>query len=437
MKFRVLCLVLLGLFIVQPGLATAGGDSKTGTAFEDFGDIFQIALPAGAAISTLFAGNGEGGMWDKQGSKQFVYSFGTAWSTTYLLKASVQKMRPGEGARSSFPSGHTMGAFSGASFLGARYGWKYGLPAYTLAALTGASRVYSTWHYADDVVAGASISMLSTWLYTTPHSSLFQAMPTYDENGVGITVKLNGPGRDRAVDPDQPAYLPMIDRSARYSFAFGPALLIRNEIQSPSGGTRFDLSDFEKRDDPTTTALAMFDWFVSERWTLRLFYSPFESQDNGTFSEPVDFAGQTFPADTNINSAWRLHDIRARASYHWLRGNRFNLNLGLGLIGQHHYIRLESPDVASRVEDLVILPFGHLKMSYTLYKSWSLAGELGWMDYKDDSMFNGAIFAQWQIDPRWEMIAGYQFYNRDVRTEKLANNVSYDLLMVGFGHSWK
>jgi len=434
---RPLALLILMAVMANPLSSFASGDSEDG--FEQFGDIMQFVLPIGAAVSTVVAGDGQGSMWDKEGTKQYAYSFGTAWASTYLLKISVQKMRPNQGARASFPSGHTMAAFSGASFFGARYGWKYGLPAYTLATLTGVSRVYSSWHYADDVVAGASISMLSTWLYTTPHHSRLQVRPTYGADGVGVAVAINGPGRGRSeMAEDQLDYLPMEDRRFQYGFQFGPALLIRNEISSPSdGGTQFDLNDFEKRDDPTTTAAVGFDWFAGDRWTLQFFYSPFESQDNGQFSETVDFAGETFPAETDIQSAWRLHDMRARASFHWRRGEKFNLGIGAGVIGQHHYIRLTAPDVESRVDDLVILPYAHVRASYTLFKRWSLVADVDWMEFQSDKMLNGAAGVLWQVDPRWQILAGYQFYDRDIQTDTLANRVSYDMLILGFAHSWK
>jgi hypothetical protein len=433
---RQLFLIAMSLILLFPAPASAGGESEDG--FQKFGDIMQILLPAGAGLSTFLAGDGEGSMWDREGTKQYAKAFGTAWGTTYVLKASVQKMRPDGGARSSFPSGHTMGAFSGASFFGARYGWKWGVPAYTLATLTGVSRVTSSWHFADDVVAGASISMLSTWLYTTPHHSRIQARPTLDSDGVGIAVTINGPGSERTVDDDQPDYLPMSNRRFRYGFTFGPALLIRNEVSSPAdGGTTFDLESFEKRDDPTTTALAAFDWFISDRWTLNFFYGPFESQDNGQFSEPVDFAGDTFPADTPIESAWRLHDLRARGTFDWIRGERFGLAIGAGVIGQHPYIRLTAPGIESKVDDAVILPYVHAQASYSFFRRWSLSAGVAWMEFQSDRMLNGTALVSCQIDPRWEMVAGYQFYDREIDNSELRNRVSYDLLMLGFAHSWR
>jgi membrane-associated phospholipid phosphatase len=68
----------------------------------------------------------------------------------------------------SFPSGHTSTAFAVASALTAEAGqWRPGSRyivggvTYTLATMTGASRIYNERHWASDVVAGAAIGTLT------------------------------------------------------------------------------------------------------------------------------------------------------------------------------------------------------------------------------------------------------------------------------------
>ncbi len=73
-----------------------------------------------------------------------------------------------DGARQSFPSGHTTAAFAFASAMhhelrhtqSARARWV--VPAlYTAAALTGLSRMHADKHWASDVVMGAGVGMVS------------------------------------------------------------------------------------------------------------------------------------------------------------------------------------------------------------------------------------------------------------------------------------
>jgi len=137
----------------------------TGVLAEDetqtlIGDGLQIALPAAALTMTVM-------LEDAGGRAQFATGFAAAMGLTYALKLSVDKERP-NGGDMSFPSGHAAAAFNGASFIQRRYGWACGLPAYTAAAFVGYSRIQSEDHYLEDVLAGAFIGALGTYVFTRP-----------------------------------------------------------------------------------------------------------------------------------------------------------------------------------------------------------------------------------------------------------------------------
>lgn len=83
------------------------------------------------------------------------------------LKYSVRRPRPDGSARNSFPSGHTATAFMTAAMLHKEYGWRsqwFSIGGYTVAALTGVSRVLNNRHWVTDVMAGAAIGISSVHL---------------------------------------------------------------------------------------------------------------------------------------------------------------------------------------------------------------------------------------------------------------------------------
>lgn len=129
-------------------------------AFESYGDITQIALPAGAALYTLHKK-------DYTGTLQLGEAFVLAQGATLLLKNTVKEKRP-DGGDQSFPSGHTMAAFTGAAFLDQRYDIKGKYWFYGAAALVGISRVTSERHWTHDLLAGALIGIASNKLLVKP-----------------------------------------------------------------------------------------------------------------------------------------------------------------------------------------------------------------------------------------------------------------------------
>lgn len=129
------------------------------------GDILQMAIPAVALGSTF--------IWKDDNTKptwQFIKAYGSSVILEQALKHIVQKPRPDGSNNLSFPSGHTTSAFSGASFIQRRYGWKYGVPSYLLASFVGYSRIQAKKHDGWDVLAGATIGIGTSYLFTKPYS---------------------------------------------------------------------------------------------------------------------------------------------------------------------------------------------------------------------------------------------------------------------------
>lgn len=131
---------------------------------EEFNDSEKLALaiPLSALVYSAY-------IKDYEGMAQLGYTFFSVLHVTELVKYTSSKPRPGDHDDDSFPSGHTSTAFSGASFWQMRYGWKIGIPMYTVAALVGYSRVNVKAHRWIEVFAGAALGYVGGLIFTTPY----------------------------------------------------------------------------------------------------------------------------------------------------------------------------------------------------------------------------------------------------------------------------
>ena len=119
---------------------------------ETAGDILAYLMPATTHGATFY-------LHDEEGRWQFSKAFVSSFAVTLGLKYSIDKERPDGSDNHSFPSGHSTVAFQSAHFIGKRYGWHYGVPAYAAAAFVGYSRVHAKKHFNSDVLAGAAIGI--------------------------------------------------------------------------------------------------------------------------------------------------------------------------------------------------------------------------------------------------------------------------------------
>ena len=115
----------------------------------------------GAVVAVLFA---TGRAVDAPRYRAMTYDLVQAFlinaGYTTLLKEVVHRERPNGEDDLSFPSGHASNAFALAAVAERHYGWKAGVPAYTLASLVAVSRLQRNKHYLSDVMAGATLGYI-------------------------------------------------------------------------------------------------------------------------------------------------------------------------------------------------------------------------------------------------------------------------------------
>jgi len=139
------------------------------TSSETLSDVTLYGLLGGSLLSgAIFPGTGRN-TWDElftQGE-----GFGATAITTSTIKEFTHRSRPftGGGSQKSFPSGHTSASFCAATLIERNSGIEAGIPAYAVATLCGYARVSAARHYPSDVLAGASIGILSARIFDSLH----------------------------------------------------------------------------------------------------------------------------------------------------------------------------------------------------------------------------------------------------------------------------
>jgi membrane-associated phospholipid phosphatase len=144
------------------------GSGLLGTA----GDVTDAAfgLPLLGASSLLWLGgeladHGETAETGQMLTEGLVITYGI----TGGLKLLSGRERPDGSDGFSFPSLHTSGTFCAATVLWDRYGAGAGIPAGVIAAFTGLSRVDLGEHFPSDVVAGATIGIVTGLAVSRAH----------------------------------------------------------------------------------------------------------------------------------------------------------------------------------------------------------------------------------------------------------------------------
>ncbi|MFH1757811.1 MAG: phosphatase PAP2 family protein [Pseudomonadota bacterium] len=394
------------------------------------GDILQIVLPAAAGVATLFEK-------DWEGTKQFTKSLGTALATTYAMKITFRKLGPGESDKYSFPSGHTTSAFSGASFIHTRYGYLWGIPAYLAAAFVGYSRVQADAHFLDDVIAGASIAMLSNWYWATPYSPQVALTPMAVKDGYGVQLNVLDTPLTNPAARSEPGVVSY--PRWRFEFSLRRAYLSENKVTAPSDtGTQFSLDHFDKIDDPTTTAAVGLGISLDDRHEVNLRFAPFESQDHGYFNTPVLFQSTVFPTDTEIRSSYRLYETRIQYDYNLNPSGPWMGKVGGALSGKWATVKLQMKNgpLAAEVQKWVVLPLLHLLGGYQLTPKLLITADANWIRMAANRHFDGGISLRYQLNRHWDVGGGYRFYSTKFDAGAIENEVTYNIAFFSMGYTF-
>ncbi|MDX1938365.1 MAG: phosphatase PAP2 family protein [Flavihumibacter sp.] len=148
--------------------------NEVATIIEPTGTYYPMFLMAGMYVTSKLTKNKKLEHASLAAGKSFAVSMLFNVSTKALVRRqrpaytnnSFSYKAPFTGGRqfTSFPSGHTSAAFSVATALALEYKHTKWVPivSYTLAGLTGLSRIYQNRHWASDVLVGAAMSHFIT-----------------------------------------------------------------------------------------------------------------------------------------------------------------------------------------------------------------------------------------------------------------------------------
>lgn len=164
-KYLPLCLMMVSLALPATPVAAGNGPAIVAT------DILTAVVPLTGLVVAYFTD-------DSEGQKQWLRNTGVNQVLVSALRLGFNETSLGErpnGNRYGFPSGHVSFVMSGATFLGERYGWKWGVPAYAAAAYVAYTRVDEDKHHWRDVIAAGTLAYGVALLTVTPEHATYLA----------------------------------------------------------------------------------------------------------------------------------------------------------------------------------------------------------------------------------------------------------------------
>lgn len=389
------------------------------------GDFLQYALPATGLAATAVHGDGRGAV-------QWFWSGATTLTFVGVGKAFGEKTRPDDTSATSYPSGHAAWAFWGASFLDSRYGPAWGIPAYALAALTAYSRVEADKHYPDDVLAGASIALLSNFFWVRPLARDVVVEPLASKGGAaGFAVRFfDAPVRALEHNARALGHTPW-----RFSYQVSSTRTRRNVVAAPSAsGSRIDVATLTAPADPTIASSFLVSR-VDGRQELSLLVAPFGTGAVAPLATPVEFGGRAFGAQaTDVD--YRFYDYRFRYRWSFAPHESLKLRLGAALQAARTSVELSQPGARNGVSVWSVLPLLHASGEWRIARDWLLALDGEAMALGSQRFGEADFRVQYRFSDGWNAALGVTERRSTIDTAALYNDLRQRAPYLAVEHRW-
>lgn len=409
-------------FVAAVLLAPANGLAMSCQDYRDLGDDLRIALPAAAFALTALNK-------DKEGAYQYAKQLAFTGVGTESFKAITKKNRPDANeSRVSFVSGHASAAMSGASFIYTRYGKALGIPAYGLGILTMYSRVCAQKHFADDVLGGALVAMMSNWYFAAPHPDSTRIYPSFSANGLEISWNTMFGGNRHPRDP--------VNFKPRYRtiFEFGPLIQDKNIIRAPNaGGTTIDLAALEEVEH--WTGRFIFEWYFTDKHEFAAWYGPMGMTDYGNPTTVFTVGDTTFdPSDPDaalFDSNYRWWDLRLGYRYAFVNNEKWKARVGISLQYSITEFEVEQRDDQGVIvkhgnaRDETVAPFIHGSLAYNFDERWSIETELDGMSNGDEYYWNSGLWIRYRPTKLWDLAFGGRLISAKIDTAEFFNELEF------------
>lgn len=231
--------------------------------------------------------------------------------------------------------------------------------------------------------------------------------------------------------------LPRAEQPWRLGLEANATYQASNDVQIPNdgSGTRYGLDDLTGS-GPFAAGRTTLEVDLDGRNSLRFLAAPLRTQGTGTFDDPVDFAGESYAADTDTLARYRFDTYRA--TWRWLMSSddSFRWYLGGTLLVRDAEVELEQGGVTSRDDNVGLVPLLHVAAEQRLGGPWLLAGDLDAAVAPQGRAIDLGLGLRYEVDDSWDVTLGYRLLDGGADNDTVYSFATFHSLTLALGWSF-
>lgn len=189
----------------------------------------------------------------------------------------------------------------------------------------------------------------------------------------------------------------------------GPVWQSRNNVQIPNtdAGTRFSLVDLVGK-GPWPAARLYLTWNITNRHSLRVLLAPLSYTEKGSFTNPVNFEGQSYAPNIPLDATYKFNSWRLGYRYRLLNRERFKLSIGFTAKIRDAKIELSQGNTSSKKTDVGFVPLAHIDADWMFARKWHLLFDFDGLAGGPGRAFDIALKPYYAISDHFGISVGYR-----------------------------
>ena len=220
----------------------------------------------------------------------------------------------------------------------------------------------------------------------------------------------------------------------RFALEGGPVWQTKNDVRIPGNtGTEFSFKDLTGS-GPYAAGRFTFDWNFLEQHGLRLEIAPLRIDGNGTFDQPVRFAGTTFSPGTPTEGKYKFDTYRVSYRYLFLNKNSWRMHVGATLLLRDAKIELEQTGQKASDSNVGVAPLLNFSTEWAFATRWAAIFDFEGLAGGPGRALDLALKLFYDLSDRWSVGGGYRILEGGADTDDVYNFswFNYGFLTVGY-----
>jgi hypothetical protein len=209
-----------------------------------------------------------------------------------------------------------------------------------------------------------------------------------------------------------------------------------NDVRIPGDqGTLFSLTDDLKAETKIFYRLRA-SYIIKSRHTLSVLYAPLETNSQGSVPNDILFEGQSFPANTQLNSTYKFNSYRFTYRYDFVQNPRFEFGLGATAKIRDAKIALASADRGSEKTNVGFVPIINFRLFWKLVDRFGFLLDGDALAAPQGRAVDVLAAVTYNLSDNLKVRAGYRILEGGADNDEVYNFSLFHYASVGISYSF-